>query len=224
MNINKHQHFFDPLKIEDTIHIIGVGAIGSNLAVMLARLGLQDFKIYDFDEVEPKNVANQAYFDDQIGKPKTEAIVETMKRINPDADIEIVHDGWEPDTALNGFVFLCLDNIDLRRQIVEENKLNPRIRAIFDFRMGLDSAQHYCANLMSEREKNLKRLLGTMDFTHEEAKEVLPTSPCGTTLAILPTIWTIISAGVANFINLVKTGTCKHTILCNPFASLVDAF
>lgn len=221
MNLNKHLEFFNPIKIEEDVHIIGLGAIGSQVALMLTRLGLRNITIYDFDSIEEINLANQNYKHDQIGKTKIEATKENMLAINPELNLEIEPEGWQGQ-KLSGYVFLCLDNIDVRRAIVEAQRGNKYIKAIFDFRMGLADAQHYAADFQNE--KAVKRLLETMDFTHEEAKQALPVSACGTSLSVLPTIWTIISAGIANFINFVKTNEYKHTILVNPFAQLIDAF
>ena len=222
MNLNKHLEFFNPLKIEEDIHIIGVGAIGSNLALMLTRLGCTNIHLYDFDKVESINVANQNYFERQVGFTKLEATIENMSEINPNIEIEAHPEGWKKEHIMSGFVFLCLDNIDTRREVVLKCKNNKYITAILDFRMGLSDAQHYMAD--NQDEKAINRLLDTMDFTHEEAKAALPVSACGTSLSVLPTIWTVISAGVANFINFCKTNKYKHTILVNPFESIVDAF
>lgn len=222
MNLNKHLEFFNPLELQEEIHIIGVGAIGSNLALMLGRLGCTNIHLYDFDKVEAINVANQNYFEKQVNSGKTESTAQILKAINPEIEIEEHRNGWEPGMILSGYIFLCLDNIEIRKQIVEAYKENKYIKAILDFRMGLDDAQHYMA-VISEKE-SVTRLLETMDFTHEEAKKALPVSACGTSLSVLPTIWTVISAGVANFINFCKTNKYKHTILVNPFMSTVDAF
>lgn len=222
MNLNKHLEFFNPLELEEEIHIIGVGAIGSNLALMLTRLGCNNIHLYDFDKVEPINIANQNYFADQVQQDKTLATLQNLLQINPELEFQIHNKGWQPGEVMSGYIFLCLDNIDLRRQIVESCKNNKYITAILDFRMGLDDAQHYMAEVSNP--KAVDRLLETMDFTHEEAKKALPVSACGTSLSVLPTIWTVISAGVANFINYCKKGEYKHTILVNPFMSITDAF
>jgi molybdopterin/thiamine biosynthesis adenylyltransferase len=222
INLNKHLEFFNPLEIEEDIHIIGVGAIGSNLALMLTRLGCNNIHLYDFDKVEPINIANQNYFNDQIGKDKTLATLQNMLQINPEIEFQLHNKGWEPGMVMSGYIFLCLDNIDIRRQVVEACKNNKYVKAILDFRMGLADAQHYMADLSNANAT--KRLLETMDFTHEEAKQALPVSACGTSLSVLPTIWTVVSAGVANFINFCKKGDYKHTILVNPFMSTTDAF
>lgn len=223
--------FFNPIEINDSIHIIGLGAIGSHVALQVARLGLTNIHIYDFDEVEPVNVANQNYFDIQIGNSKVEETAGIIKAINPDAEISLHKKGWtKENNNLSGYVFLCLDNIDTRREICLTNKLNRYIKAIFDFRMGLSDAQHYAADWSNSQAK--ERILETMDFTHEEAKENIPVSACGTTLSVLPTIWTVVAAGLANFINFIKNNLSeeplkvgyKHMILINPFAGFFDAF
>lgn len=223
MNLNKHLEFFNPLEIEDDIHIIGLGAIGSNLALMLTRLGCNNIHLYDFDTVEEINLANQNYYEDQIRRDKTLATLQNMLQINSKITFELHNKGWDAETCpLSGYVFLCLDNIDTRRAVVNACKNNKYVKAILDFRMGLDDAQHYMATMDSP--EAVERLLKTMDFTHEEAKAALPVSACGTSLSVLPTIWTVISAGIANFINYCKTNEYKHTVLVNPFAGFFDTF
>ena len=215
MDITKHLEYFNPISIDDNIHIIGVGAIGSNVAETLARLGLTNIHLYDFDVVSKHNVANQTYFDDQIDKPKTECIAETMRRINPNIVITIHDKGWSTGTRLNGYVFLAVDDIEIRKQIVKENRYNTTIKAMFDFRMGLEDAQHYACDW--KEQKNIDNFYASMDFTHEEAKEATPVSACGTTLSVISTIRIIVSSGISNFINFVKGEKLKTMIIANAF-------
>ncbi len=65
------------------IGIAGLGGLGSAVAVALARIGVGELIIADFDVVEPSNLNRQQYFVDQIGRPKTEAMEENLRRINP---------------------------------------------------------------------------------------------------------------------------------------------
>ena len=67
MNLSKSSEFFNPSMIQHSIHIIGCGAVGSTLAENLVRLGLTRFTLWDFDQVESKNIVNQMFFSDQIG-------------------------------------------------------------------------------------------------------------------------------------------------------------
>ncbi|PLX97907.1 MAG: thiamine biosynthesis protein ThiF [Desulfuromonas sp.] len=69
------------------VGIAGVGGLGSSIAIALARTGVGRLVIADYDVVEPSNLNRQQYFIDQLGKPKVEALAETIKRINPHVDL-----------------------------------------------------------------------------------------------------------------------------------------
>lgn len=216
----KQGDYFQPIDdIKKPIHIIGCGAIGSTLATMLARMGVQELHLYDFDKVEMKNVCNQEFFDHQIGMTKLDALTETLKSINPNIKLTLHPTGWTEGTRLTGYVFLGVDNIDLRRQIVEENINNKYCLAIFDFRMRLTDAQHYAAEF-----KNFDYLLKSMAFTHEEAKQETPVSACGTSLNVITTVRTICSLGLSNFINLIKENNLHKMIMVDLKTFMLDVF
>ncbi len=65
------------------VAIAGLGGLGSNLAVMLARAGVGHLFLVDFDRVEESNLNRQQYFLPQVGKYKTDAICEVIQKINP---------------------------------------------------------------------------------------------------------------------------------------------
>jgi len=65
------------------VGIAGVGGLGSAVAIALARIGVGELVLADFDVVEPSNLNRQQYFVDQIGKPKVDAMEENLRRINP---------------------------------------------------------------------------------------------------------------------------------------------
>ncbi|QXM06893.1 sulfur carrier protein ThiS adenylyltransferase ThiF [Crassaminicella indica] len=70
------------------VGIAGLGGLGSNVAVSLARLGIGKLVLIDFDVVEPSNLNRQQYFTKHIGMKKTEAIKDVLKNINPFVDVE----------------------------------------------------------------------------------------------------------------------------------------
>ena len=222
MNLNKHIKFFDPINsIGAPIHIIGCGAIGSTLAEMLVRMGVPKLHLYDFDTVSEHNIANQMFTTYDIGLLKTYALDEMLRAINPAIKIVNSHKGYI-NQVLSGYVFLCVDNIDLRREIVEAQQYNPNIKAMFDFRMRLTDAQHYAADFSDL--KSIKEFLSSMQFTHEEAKQATPTNACGTSMNIIPTVRVICSLGLSNFINFVKEGNLKKMILIDAFHFIFDVF
>ena len=215
MNISKSADFFNPTEITDNIHIIGCGAVGSTLAEMLARMGCTNLVLYDFDIVTPHNIANQMFLDKHIGMTKIDALTEILTDINPEIKITTYPEGWKTRHELDGYVFLAVDNIELRRTIVETHLGNGKIIAMFDFRMGLDSGEHFAANWDSTADK--KALLNGMQFTTEEAAENTPRNACGTTLNIISTVRTLVSYGITNFIKFYKSNKqdYKKIILIN---------
>ena len=66
-----------------SVGIAGLGGLGSNAAVALARAGVGHLVLVDFDRVEESNLDRQYYFQDQTGQLKVEALTATLKRINP---------------------------------------------------------------------------------------------------------------------------------------------
>jgi len=221
MDLSKVYEFFKPETVQGSIHIIGCGSVGSTIADLLARCGLTNFTLWDFDTVEPHNIHNQMFIQTDVGKAKVDAVRENVIRINPDANVTVKPDGWNGD-PLSGYIFLCVDNIDLRREIVESNMNNMFVKGVFDFRTGLEESQHYAANWMNYDHK--KQLLSTMQFSHEEAASTTPTSACGRSIGVVTTVRQVCNEGVNNFINFVKTGEIKKCVLSNGFKFTLDAF
>lgn len=205
---------FNPDTVDTSIHIIGCGAIGSHLAELLARLGVDNIHLYDFDTVEAKNIANQMFFHKHINKLKVLATAEIIQMINPNAKVEVHPEGYIGQ-RLRGYVFLAVDDIELRLQICKDQEYNSYIKAVFDFRMRLTDAQHYAADWRDR--KQVLNLMKTMDFTHAEAEQATPINACGSTLSIIPTVKIITSTGIANWINFVKTDKLYQTILIDAF-------
>ena len=223
MNLSKSYEFFQPDRFSERIHIIGCGSVGSVVAENLARFGITRIMLYDFDTVEPRNLANQMFTQDDVGRLKVEALADMLHRINPeiDNDLVLVPKGYTGQ-KLSGYVFLCVDNIDLRREIATANKSNTFVKGMFDFRTGLTDAQHYAADWKDM--KMVQGFLNSMAFTHEEAKASTPVSACNVTLSVCPTVRAIVALGVANFINFVKGGPLKKIISIDAFSPLLEAF
>ena len=223
MDLSKSYDVFQPEKHPAKIHIVGCGSVGSTVTEMLARNGLTKFVLWDFDVVEPKNLANQMFRQKDVGRPKVEAVRDMILEINPDAedDIKLESKGWDGQ-QLSGFVFLCVDNIELRRAIVEKNMDNPYVKGMFDFRTRLEDAQHYAADWSDYKMK--KDFLASMEFSHEEAEEETPMSACRITLSVCPTVRMVCALGVANFMNFWNGKPIKKLVLIDAFNFMLDAF
>ena len=216
MDLTKSIEYFDPVNVRGKCHIIGCGSVGSTIAENLARLGVTNFVLYDFDIVEPHNLANQMFVQTDVKKPKVEAVKKIICDINPEAEstIEVFGDGYT-DQRLNGYVFLAVDNIDLRREICEKNRMNKAIKAVFDFRTRLEDAQHYAADWGDMAQ--IDNLIKSMAFSHDEAHEATPVTACGTELGVAPTVRVVCALGVTNFMNLIRGKKLHKIVVCNPF-------
>jgi molybdopterin-synthase adenylyltransferase len=70
------------------LFIAGCG-IGSQAALALARLGVTRFTLIDGDTVSPSNLNRQSYYFDQIGLNKSKALADNIRRVNPNAQVNI---------------------------------------------------------------------------------------------------------------------------------------
>ena len=70
--------------------ILGLGGLGSNVAVLLARSGIGYLKLVDFDIVEVSNLNRQQYRISHIGIKKTEAMKSIIREINPFVEVDIL--------------------------------------------------------------------------------------------------------------------------------------
>lgn len=216
MDLSKIYDYFNPDKDTARLHIVGCGSVGSTLAENLARCGLTNFTLWDFDKVENHNIVNQMFRAKDVGKLKVEALRDILCEINPECEktIQIKPEGWQGKN-MSGYIFLCVDNIELRRKIVEQHMNNTFVKAVYDFRTGLEDAQHFAADWSNYQMR--ENLLNTMDFSHDEAKEASPTSACGVTLGVCPTVRMICAYGAANHINFINGKPLKVTVFADAF-------
>lgn len=223
MDLSKSYDFFQPEKDDARIHIVGCGSVGSTLAENLARCGVTKMTLWDFDTVEAHNIVNQMFRQQDVGKLKVEALRDILMDINPEIkdNVELKPKGWE-GKLMSGYIFLCVDNIELRRTIVEKHMDSPYVKAVFDFRTLLESAQHYAADWSNYKMK--QDLLKSMQFSHEEAAEETPVSACGVTLGVATTVRLVCALGVDNYINFVKGNGIKKLIMIDGFNFILDAF
>ncbi len=83
MLIERHgQKVFEILS-KACVGIAGLGGLGSNIAMMLARSGIGRLLLIDFDVVEPSNLNRQHYMVSHLGMPKAEAIKDLILQANP---------------------------------------------------------------------------------------------------------------------------------------------
>ena len=113
--------------------IIGVGAIGRQVALQLAALGVMKIQLIDFDDVEPHNVTNQGYRMSEVGQAKVSATTTAIAEVDPAIAIDAIADRFRIRQSVNDVVFCCVDSIQSRSIIWKH--LRGRIRFWADARM-----------------------------------------------------------------------------------------
>ena len=71
-----------------TVAVCGLGGLGSNIAISLARAGVGKLILIDFDTVDVTNLHRQQYKVSQVGEEKSIALAENLKEIAPYLEIE----------------------------------------------------------------------------------------------------------------------------------------
>ena len=83
-----------------TVAVCGLGGLGSNIAIALARAGIGKLILIDFDCVDITNLHRQQYKAEQIGMYKTVALAENLKEIAPYISLEIHTERITEDNAV----------------------------------------------------------------------------------------------------------------------------
>lgn len=187
----RHSAWISPEDYSDPIVVIGCGAVGSNLALNLAKLGAQEFVLWDADIVEAHNLPNQAYMPKHIGMPKVEALASTLQEFNPDIKITTHKDFFteEDISTLKGYLILATDNMQSRKMIGE--LVEPSVLKVFEVRLGFDYGE---LNIFDpvEKEQRENWLSGLQDDSE------VPEGPCNQ--RICTTLVNLICAHAAHMV------------------------
>ena len=97
--------------------VIGVGAIGRQVALQLAAIGVPRLQLVDFDLVDLTNVTTQGYWASDVGQPKVVATAAAIRQLDPAITVETVQDRYRPRMEIGEAVFCCVDSIAARTAI-----------------------------------------------------------------------------------------------------------
>lgn len=180
MYIPKSRELLDPEEVTNPIILVGLGALGSYIAQSLAKMGLTNVKFYDFDFVEEKNLNNQNYNRNHIGKTKAHASYLILHAINLsykktqfiEKKFSKVNCNREilPETI----VIMAIDKG--RKELHDWIKHDPRVKYIIEVGMA-----HDCYHIqVADKSHKMKMIMPT----REEEENGGERSACGETLSI----------------------------------------
>lgn len=97
--------------------VIGVGAIGRQVALQLTAIGIPWLQLVDFDTVEPSNLASQGYWEEDLGRSKVETTADLCRKINEGLDVFEIVERFRRTMDIGNVVFCCVDSIRTRQLI-----------------------------------------------------------------------------------------------------------
>ncbi|QDU52242.1 HesA/MoeB/ThiF family protein [Gimesia panareensis] len=97
--------------------VIGVGAIGRQVALQLAAIGTPRIQLIDFDTVELTNITTQGYRRQDLGAAKVEATAQLIMELDDSIQVETIPDRFRPSVNIREAVFCCVDSISARAAI-----------------------------------------------------------------------------------------------------------
>lgn len=123
------------------LHIFGCGAIGSFATIMLHKMGINNFTLYDFDQVESANIGVSTYDYSDLGKPKVKALESQLTG----AEVNAINGKVTKETNLNlknEIAILAFDNMEIRAEVASLI-CKAKAKAMIDGRMGAQIFQMY---------------------------------------------------------------------------------
>ena len=193
MDLRRHMELFNPEEFKTPVTIIGAGATGSFVAYQLAKMGIEDITVYDFDKVEPHNVPNQLFGLKDVGMQK---VVALAGKIFDDTGIAInIHDEKFTTQRLAGVVIMQVDSMSERSRIFNQHIfMKPQVKHVIDSRMGLDMGRIYNINPVDMKES--KRYQDSL-YGDEESE----VSACGASMTVITSAMNIASIVARQVIN-----------------------
>jgi len=96
------------------VMVVGTGAIGRQVALQLAAMGVSHLTLVDFDIVEEGNLAAQGFLEGDLGQPKVAAVANLCRLINSKLSLVVVNGRYTNDIDTHDIVFSCVDKMDAR--------------------------------------------------------------------------------------------------------------
>jgi hypothetical protein len=194
--------------------IIGVGNIGSWLALYASRSNINRIELFDHDKVELHNIGGQLYSPMHIDKPKVDAVKELLVMLSDYKDVTCVQEKYSygtllPTSSFDHVVFSCVDNMKARQDLFEEFMNFDALTLFID---GRSNAEHF--QVFSVKKGDPKAIAAyRLELFEDDEVEDAPcnfksTSHCGSQLASI--MW-------ANCLNHVANVALKKDLREVPF-------
>ena len=141
-----------------TVAICGLGGLGSNIAISLARAGVGRLIMVDFDKVDVTNLHRQQYKMNQVGMPKAQALLENLKEIAPYVQYDVYEARVTEENAVSllanaDIVCEAFDDADAKSMLVDTvlEKMPGTFLVAASGMAGFDSANRITTRRITSR-------------------------------------------------------------------------
>lgn len=168
---------FDKSRIVEPVVVVGAGAIGTAVALHLAKLNVPMI-VMDDDKVEGHNLSNQCvYGPSDIGLPKVDALAGAIGLLS-DTQMIPVNSRLDGGNINDQHIFLCVDNMTTRREVGRWCSQKPGATLV-DGRMGA----YDCSAFLMRRDVDSDRK-HYADTLFDDKDAHIDTTSCGTVMSI----------------------------------------
>lgn len=185
MDFSRQLELYDAENEKDKATVIGVGATGSWVSLILSKLGVSEIYMYDMDIIEGHNVPNQLYSVHDVGKLKTAMCKKYCDVLgSSNTDINQLSMKVDKDNFIlpkeDSVIFCLVDSMTARKEIFDMIVDNGRKYTWVETRMGLTGYRIYMIDTTNEKE--IEKYRETL-YSDDEAE----VSACGTSQSIVTT-------------------------------------
>ena len=204
---SRQVNILNPEEFKTPIHVIGGGATGSWLTFSLAKMGIENVTVYDFDEVGMHNLPNQLFGVREVDQNKAMALKNIIRRFTG-LTIKARNVKFESQTPLQGIVFILTDTMKSRKDIFNRSiKNNPMIELVIETRMDLRGGRVYA---FDPKNKEMCKKYESTLYSDDDAE----VSACGVSQTVLPTAMGIVSYALWKMLNHIDNAPFENeTIL-----------
>jgi hypothetical protein len=147
----RNRDVIDQELIDQHVVIIGVGAIGSQLAEQLAKMGVRQFTLIDPDCVSVENLPVQGFYENELYAAKVYAVEDRIRRINSAAGVMSWAQPWTPEDSSKliqegAVIFSCVDSMTVRRKLFDTEFGRRHQPVFFDGRMAAENLEVYAVS------------------------------------------------------------------------------
>jgi len=170
MDYSRQRRTVDRSIREKKILVVGCGAIGRNIIIQAAYIGVRDITIFDHDEIEHHNVPSQGFPLPDVGMSKVSSIKKelnnNLQSIAEPIDIKAYNHKWVPHYGQYDYVFLAADCMSARKTISRFYHKRRKKCVVIDSRMRGEEAR-----VLITYDRLSRNHYGTTLFSNEEAAD-----------------------------------------------------